>query len=222
MVELDAVTKVYNGPQGKVHALDGVSLRVGDGEFVAVRGASGSGKSTLLLTVGGMVRPTSGRVTVAGADLYALSPNERARLRADKIGFVFQLFHLVPYLDILENVLVPTLAGGNRGGRDGAATALLERFGLSHRLHHRPSELSIGERQRVAMARALINRPALILADEPTGNLDPDNANELMSYLAEFHREGATIVVVTHEALAARFAQRTVVIRAGKMEGETA
>ncbi len=220
VVQLDGVTKTYDGPQGRVRALDGVGLRVGAGEFVAVRGASGSGKSTLLLTIGGMVRPTSGRVVVAGTDLYALSPNERARFRAEKIGFVFQLFHLVPYLDTLENVLVPTLAGGSREGREAAAKALLQRFGLAHRIHHRPSELSIGERQRVAMARALINRPALILADEPTGNLDPDHAAEVMSYLAEFHREGATIVVVTHEELAARFAQRIVLIRDGKIEGD--
>ncbi|MBM4036211.1 MAG: ABC transporter ATP-binding protein [Planctomycetes bacterium] len=215
MVRLDAVTKVYNGPQGEVRALDGVSLAVEAGEFVAVRGASGSGKSTLLLTIGGMARPTSGRVCVAGTDLCALTPSQRARFRAQNIGFVFQLFHLVPYLSVLENVLLPSLAA--RGGERSAAEALLARFGLSRRARHRPAELSIGERQRVAMARALLNRPKLILADEPTGNLDPDNAAEVMARLGELHREGATIVVVTHEELAARHAQRTVIIREGKI-----
>jgi len=217
MVELDAVTKTYQGPQGAVRALDGVSLRVEAGEFVAIKGASGSGKSTLLLTMGGMVRPTSGRVAVAGTDLYALSPGERARFRAENIGFVFQLFHLVPYLSVLENVLLPTLALGADRDRRAAAMGLLERFGMGHRVGHRPSELSIGERQRVAMARALLNRPKLILADEPTGNLDPANATEVMAHLAESHKEGATVVVVTHEALAERYAQRAVLIREGKI-----
>ncbi len=215
MVQVQAVSKVYAGPQGEVRALDGVDLRVEQGEFVAVRGASGSGKSTLLLTIGAMVRPTSGRVLIAGRDVYALSPSQRARFRAETIGFVFQMFHLVPYLSVLENVLLPSLAAP--GGGRGAAAALLERFGLSHRLHHRPAELSIGERQRAAMARALLNRPRLILADEPTGNLDPANAAEVMNHLAEFHREGATIVVVTHEDLAAQRAQRAVQIRDGRI-----
>jgi len=215
MVQLEKVTKVYRGPQGEVRALDGVDLRVAEGEFVAVRGASGSGKSTLLLTLGGMVRPTRGRVTVAGSDVYALSPGERARFRAENIGFVFQLFHLVPYLSVLENVLVPTLAASGRGRA--SAPELLEGFGLAHRIHHRPAELSIGERQRVAMARALLNRPKLILADEPTGNLDPANATEVMNHLADLHRSGTTIVVVTHEELAARYAQRTVEIREGRI-----
>ena len=216
MVKVDDVTKLYRGPQGEVRALDGVSLHVAEGEFVAIRGASGSGKSTLLLTLGAMVRPTSGRVTVAGSDVYALSPSERARFRAENIGFVFQLFHLVPYLSVLENVLVPSLA--SRGAERASAPALLERFGLTHRIRHRPAELSIGERQRVAMARALLNRPRLILADEPTGNLDPANATEVMSHLADLHRSGTTIVIVTHEEVAERYAQRTISIREGRIE----
>jgi putative ABC transport system ATP-binding protein len=218
MVELEDVTKLYEGPGGQVSALAEVSMRVEPGEFVAIKGPSGSGKSTLLLTVGGMVRPTRGRVLIAGADVYALAPSARAKFRAENIGFVFQMFHLVPYLSVLENVLLPTLA--KREGRDGqdGALALLERFGLSHRLHHRPAELSIGERQRVAMARALLNRPKLLLADEPTGNLDPDNATEVMDYLTEFHGEGGTVVVVTHEELAEKYAQRTVHIGEGRIE----
>ena len=222
MIQVESVTRVYPGPGGEVRALDGISLRVEDGEFVAVKGPSGSGKSTLLLAIGGMVRPTTGRVVVDGTDIYALVAGERARFRAEQIGFVFQVFHLVPYLSVLDNVLVPTLA--RRGGDDrrAAALALLERFGLSHRLDHRPAELSIGERQRVAMARALLNRPRILLADEPTGNLDPNNATEVMNYLGEFHREGGTLILVTHEDLAAKYAGRTVRIHDGQLlEGGT-
>jgi len=216
VVQLENVSKVYQGPGGPVRALDGVSLRIAAGEFVAIQGASGSGKSTLLLAIGGMARPTQGRAIVAGSDLYELSPQERARFRAAKLGFVFQMFHLLPYLSVVENVLIPTLAKAAEGARE-RARELIERFGLSHRLGHRPSELSIGERQRVAMARALLNRPAILLADEPTGNLDPDNARQIMGYLAEVHRQGTTVVVVTHEELAAQFAQRTVRIIQGKI-----
>jgi putative ABC transport system ATP-binding protein len=219
VIELKDVTKTYPGPQGAVCALDGVSLHVAAGEFVAVQGPSGSGKSTLLLTLGGMVRPSSGRVVVEGTDLYALAGSERARFRAEKVGFVFQLFYLVPYLSVLENVLLPSLATRSDGARQ-RALGLLERFGLAPRLGHKPAELSIGERQRVAMARALLHRPPLLLADEPTGNLDPDSAREVMGYLAEFHREGGTIVLVTHEELAAGYAQRIVRIRAGRLENE--
>jgi len=221
MIELSGVTRIYRRAGGEVRALDGVDLRVEPGEFVAIKGPSGSGKSTLLLTLGGMVRPSEGRVVVAGTDLYALAPGERARFRAENIGFVFQLFHLVPYLNVLENVLVPALASGDSGERRARALALVERFGLADRLDHRPAELSIGERQRVAMARALLNRPKIVLADEPTGNLDPDNATEIMNYLSEFQREGGTVLVVTHEELAARYAHRTLHLREGRIAPAT-
>ncbi len=217
MVRLENVTKTYRGPQGEVRALDGVSLRVAAGEFVAIKGPSGSGKSTLLLAVGGMARPTSGTVTVDGTDVYALSGPARASYRAEKVGFVFQMFHLVPYLSVLENVLLPTMARAAEDGRE-RAVELIERFGLGHRIGHKPAELSTGERQRVAMARALLNRPRLILADEPTGNLDPDSAHDVMGYLAEFHREGGTIIFVTHEDRAEQYAQRTIRIREGKLD----
>ncbi len=217
MVRLENVTKSYRGPQGEVRALDGVSLRVAAGEFVAIKGPSGSGKSTLLLAVGGMARPTSGTVTVDGTDVYALSGRARASYRAEKVGFVFQMFHLVPYLSVLENVLLPTMARAAEDGRERAGE-LIERFGLGHRIGHKPAELSTGERQRVAMARALLNRPRLILADEPTGNLDPDSAHDVMGYLAEFHREGGTIIFVTHEDMAEQYAQRTIRIREGKLD----
>jgi len=217
MVRLESVTKAYRGPQGEVRALDAVSLAVAAGEFVAIQGPSGSGKSTLLLTVGGMVRPTSGRVLVDGTDLYALSPGHRARLRAETLGFVFQLFHLVPYLSVLDNVLLPTLARPAADARPRAAE-LLDRFGLAARAAHRPAELSIGERQRVAMARALLHRPRLLLADEPTGNLDADSAREVLAALAAFHRDGGTVVLVTHEETAAGCAQRSVRIRGWRVE----
>ncbi len=208
MIRLTDVSKVYHKNGREVRALAAINLEVAAGEFVAVRGVSGSGKTTLLLTVGGMVRPTTGQVMLDGVDLYSLSPPQRAQLRAGRIGFVFQMFHLLGYLNVLENVLSARLAGG--AGARSDAVELLDRVGLSDRLNHRPAELSTGERQRVAIARAMLNRPAVILADEPTGNLDPDSATVVMDHLAEFHRDGATILLVTHEHLAEQYAQRTV------------
>jgi putative ABC transport system ATP-binding protein len=219
MICLEHMTKAYRGPQGEVRALDDVTLHIPEGDFVAIQGPSGSGKTTLLLAVGGMVRPTAGTVTIAGTDLYALSGPQRAAFRAETVGFVFQMFHLVPYLSVLENVLLPTMAKATADGRE-RAMELVERFGLAHRAAHRPTELSAGERQRVAMARALLNRPQLILADEPTGNLDPDSAHDVMRYVAQFHQEGGTVLVVTHEDLAAQYAQRTIRIRQGRLDEE--
>lgn len=215
MIVLDGVSKVYRGAEGEVRALDDVSLTVARGEFVAVRGASGCGKSTLLLTVGGMVHPTAGTVGIDGLDLYALTAARRAQLRAERIGFVFQLFHLVPYLTALDNVLVPVLAG-MRPDR-GQAAAVLERLGMRERMLHRPPELSTGERQRVALARALIKRPQIILADEPTGNLDPENAAAVMGYLADFRREGGTVLVVSHDPLVEEHADRTLRLARGRV-----
>jgi ABC-type lipoprotein export system ATPase subunit len=214
MIELRNVSKIYAGQDGEVRALDDVNLSVEQGEFVVIRGPSGSGKSTLLLTVGGLVRPTRGNVLLEGKDLYAMSGGERARFRAEKIGFVFQMFHLLPYLNVLENVLVPTIPGARISARTEAAD-ILNRLQLPHRLHHRPAELSTGERQRVAVARALLNRPRVILADEPTGNLDPDNAAEVLGYLAEFHRNGGTVLLVTHERSADEWADRIVLLDRG-------
>ena len=215
MVVLDGVSKVYQGADGEVRALDDVNLTVAPGEFVAVRGPSGCGKSTLLLTVGGMVRPSTGSVSIDGGDLYALSSARRAQLRAERIGFVFQLFHLIPYLSALDNVLAPSLAGMESDRSE--AAALLERLGMGERMRHRPPELSTGERQRVALARALIKRPEIILADEPTGNLDPENAAAVTGYLADFHRDGGTILVVSHDDLASRHADRTLHLERGRV-----
>jgi len=219
MVRLEGVSKTYRGPKGAVKALDGVDLSVSEGEFLVVRGPSGSGKSTLLMTIGCMARPTSGKVYFEETDVYALTGGQRAALRASSVGFVFQMFHLVPYLCVLENVVLQPPTG--RGSDDRRrALALLERFGMSERIAHKPPELSTGERQRTALARAMLNSPKLILADEPTGNLDPDNAAEVLSYLKEFNSEGGTVVMVTHEEAAEKHAGRVIQIRQGRLEGD--
>jgi ABC-type lipoprotein export system ATPase subunit len=216
MITLSGVSKVYPSKLGEVRALDDVSLEIEAGEFVAVRGHSGSGKSTLLAMVGGLAQPTSGRIDVHGHEISAFSSAERARFRRENIGFVFQMFHLLPYLNVLDNVL---MAADPQQRNDAAAYAeeLLEKFDLTHRRFHRPAEMSAGERQRVAMARALLNRPQLMLADEPTGNLDDRNADAVLDLLGQFHRDGGTVLLVTHHANAAERAQRTISLREGRL-----
>ena len=195
--------------------MDDVSLRVEQGQFVAVQGPSGCGKSTLLLIAGGLLSPNSGRVKIDGCDPYELSANERAQFRATKIGFVFQQFHLVPYLSVLDNVLAASIATQRPDARS-RARELLKHFGLEHRSDHVPAELSTGERQRTALARALLNRPKLLLADEPTGNLDRENAEIVFSHLVEFARDGA-VLLVTHDTKALEYAQRVERIREGRI-----
>jgi putative ABC transport system ATP-binding protein len=198
--------------------LDNVTLQIERGDFVSVIGPSGSGKSTLLLLLGGMLRPASGRVLVEGQSLYDLSPEKRASVRKKKIGFVFQTFNLIPYLTAIENVQVPLfLAGAGEANQKKRAGELLDRMGLSDRLHHKPSELSVGQQQRVALARMLANDPAVILADEPTGNLDPDTAQSVLDFLADANRDGRTVVVVTHDMRAAQRAKRTLRLVEGKI-----
>jgi putative ABC transport system ATP-binding protein len=214
---LERVSKVYRTRTRRVPVLDNVSLEVGEGEFTVVRGPSGSGKTTLLLTIGGMLRPTNGRVLVDERDIYAMGVRRRARFRAEHVGFVFQMFHLVPYLNVLENVLLPAAVRKDRSARQ-RAEVLLGRLGLTDRRNHKPSELSIGERQRVALARAMIARPNLILADEPTGNLDPDNAAEVMNHLADFHKKGGSVVVVTHGTSADVYADRVLELKDRRIE----
>ena len=216
MIRCDEVTKIFRKNGAEVVSLDRFTAEVAEGEFVAVRGPSGSGKTTLLLTLGGMQRPSDGSVQLAGRDLYALSPAERARLRSSEIGFVFQMFHLVPYLDLLGNVLLACPGKPSAEVRQRAG-GLMDELGLADRASHRPGELSAGERQRLAVARALLNRPKLILADEPTGNLDPENAAEVIRHLAEFHRGGGTVVLVTHGAAADAHADRTLRLEQGRL-----
>ena len=216
MIRCDEVTKIFSKNGSEVMSLDRFTAEVADGEFVAVRGPSGSGKTTLLLTLGGMQRPSEGLVQLAGRDLYAMSPAERARLRSSEIGFVFQMFHLVPYLDLLGNVLLACPGKPSAEVRQRAGE-LMDELGLADRASHRPGELSAGERQRLAVARALLNRPKLILADEPTGNLDPENAAEVIRHLVEFHRGGGTVVLVTHGEVVNAHADRTLSLEQGRL-----
>jgi len=216
MIRCDEVTKIFRKNGSEVTSLDRFTAEVAEGEFVAVRGPSGCGKTTLLLTLGGMQRPSDGSVQLGGRDLYALSPAERAGLRSSEIGFVFQMFHLVPYLDLLGNVLLACPGKPSAEVRQ-RASGLMDELGLADRASHRPGELSAGERQRLAVARALLNRPKLILADEPTGNLDPENAAEVIRHLAEFHRGGGTVVLVTHGAAADAHADRTLRLEQGRL-----
>jgi putative ABC transport system ATP-binding protein len=219
MIRFEDVSRIYRTRRGEVKALDGVTLYVEAHEFLVVRGPSGSGKTTLLLAAGGMHRPTSGRVLVNGDDLYAMGPRERAAFRARNIGFVFQMFHLVPYLTVLENVLLGGGVAASRARRE-EAVRLLERLDMRNRESHKPAELSAGERQRTAIARAMLGRPNLILADEPTGNLDPENARQVIERLSEFHRDGVTVVVVTHGAIADRHAGRIIHLAQGRIARE--
>jgi putative ABC transport system ATP-binding protein len=221
MITCDDVSREFITRQGRVQGLDQVRLNVARGEFVTIKGASGSGKSTLLLTLGGMQRPTQGSVRIDGSEVYALSPADRARFRARSIGFVFQLFHLLPYLDTLENVLTGLPPGSDAVAGRKSAVTLLEQLGLAERAHHQPATLSAGERQRVALARALLKKPPVILADEPTGNLDPGNAAAVFEHLAHYHQTGGTVVVVTHGTDADRFANRTFHIANGRLAETT-
>jgi len=219
VVELRHVRRVF-GSTPPVVALDDVNLSVCPGEFVAIVGRSGSGKSTLLNTLGLMDRPTSGTYVLDGYETSGLSPAERAGLRGSRIGFVFQAFHLIASRSVTENVAMAGMySRAPRSARQAAATEMLDRVGLSHRLHVSPAVLSGGERQRVAIARALAARPTLLLADEPTGNLDSSTAGGILDLFLELHREGLTIVMITHDGQVAARAQRQVHMADGVLDG---
>ena len=212
------LTKEYEGGGEPVPVLKGVSLSVDEGEFVAIMGQSGSGKSTLLHCLGLLETPTAGDVTILGRCAAGLNDRQRADLRRDAMGFVFQSFYLVPGLTVFENVLLPMLIRRRREGRDRRAAQLLDRVGLGHRLHHRPSQLSGGEQQRVAIARALANSPAMLLLDEPTGNLDSETGERVLALLAEINKnEGVTTLMVTHSMEAAGRCGRVITIRDGRV-----
>jgi putative ABC transport system ATP-binding protein len=212
LVRLTDVTKVYQG--GITGALNGVSVAVEKGEFTAIMGPSGSGKSTMLNLVAGVDRPTSGTVVVSGTDLGKLGETGLARFRRDHIGFVFQFFYLLPNLTALENVLIPAQLKGNSS--NGRARELMERLGITEVANRYPARLSGGQQQRVAIARALINQPTLLLADEPTGALDTRSGEQVMELLGELHREGQTVLLVTHDAkLATRHATRVISVMDG-------
>ncbi len=217
-IEVERLTKTYTIGT-TVHAVDGVSLNVPHGSFTAVMGPSGSGKSTLMQLIGLLDAPTSGRLTVNGRDVEGLADEERTRLRGKEIGFVFQSFNLMPKLTVLGNVTLPMqFQGVAARERLRRAEELLARMGMSDRLHHKPNQLSGGERQRVAIARALANEPTLLLADEPTGNLDSRTGEEVLRLFAELHAQGYTIMLVTHERRVAERAERIVHMEDGRIQ----
>jgi len=224
MVRLEKIVKAYQTRRGLCKALDEVTLSIEKGRFVVICGPSGSGKTTLLMTIAAMLQPSSGIVSIEGQNLYAQTAQARARFRAQNIGFVFQEFALVPYLNVLQNILLagsllaPAPVAGAASATGAEAKALIEKLGLTDRIYHKPSQLSVGEKQRTAIARALLNRPKIILADEPTGNLDPDNAAAVLRYLDEFHRQGGTVILATHGPAAKEFADRVVYLRNGKIQ----
>jgi putative ABC transport system ATP-binding protein len=217
LIDTRDLTKIYHMGTAQVHALRRVSLRVQAGEFLALMGPSGSGKSTMMHLLGCLDTPTSGRYLLEGRDVSTFSNDERARLRNASIGFVFQTFNLLPRLNALENVMLPLLYRGRNGNAKLRAAEALKRVGLAQRAAHRPAEMSGGERQRVAIARALVADPALILADEPTGNLDSRTGADILRLLVDLSAEGRTILVVTHDASVAAHAQRIVHMQDGQI-----
>jgi putative ABC transport system ATP-binding protein len=222
IIETIDLTKVYGMGDATVAALDGVSLQIKAGEFVAIMGPSGSGKSTLMHILGCLSRPTAGKYILDGQDISDMSKTEQAIVRNEKLGFIFQAYNLLPRTDALRNVTMPLLYDRNRKltNEEGELKALkmLELVGLADRIHHQPQELSGGQQQRVAIARALINDPVLIIADEPTGNLDSKSGREILNLLRSLHQQGVTIVMVTHDPLTAEYTQRVIHLADGKID----
>jgi putative ABC transport system ATP-binding protein len=221
IVEARELVKVYHMGATEVRALRGLSLEVASGEFISVMGPSGSGKSTLLNILGCMDRPTEGQVRLDGTDLGEVPHRQLPRIRREKIGFVFQQYHLLNHLTALENVMLP-LRYADVGQKEARRRAeeLLERVGLGDRMDHRPLELSGGQQQRVAVARALVNHPAIVLADEPTGNLDSKSGDEIMALLWQLNREGQTFIAVTHDPRVAEKTERTIYLQDGRVVDE--
>ena len=219
MISLAGVTKVFYTDDLETHALDGIHLDVAKGEFLSISGPSGCGKSTLLALLGLLDTPTEGKYLLDGQDVTALAPAARARTRNERIGFIFQAFNLIGDLTVLQNVELPLTYRASMPAeeRRTAAVAALERVGMSHRVNHHPAQLSGGQQQRVAVARALAGRPAILLADEPTGNLDSRNGEAVMNLLRELHREGSTICMVTHDPRYADYADRKVQLFDGRV-----
>ena len=219
MISVDHLTKEFRLGTDVVRALDDVSFQAGQGEFVTVVGPSGSGKSTLLMALGGLIRPTNGTVRIGDVDLYAQTANALSEFRRRTIGFVFQQFHLVPYLTAWENVALPLMLNGLQSGlHRKQAIEILGRFELGQRANHKPSQLSVGQQQRVAMARTLANDPDILLADEPTASLDPALSRNLMDTLIALNREGKTVVLVTHSQEVAAVGTNRLALQDGRLE----
>jgi putative ABC transport system ATP-binding protein len=223
MISLAGVTKVFYTDDLETHALDGIHLDVAKGEFLSISGPSGCGKSTLLALLGLLDTPTEGKYLLDGYEVASLPPTARAKVRNERIGFIFQAFNLIGDLTVLQNVELPLTyrEAMSSDERRKAALAALERVGMSHRVNHHPSQLSGGQQQRVAVARALAGRPAILLADEPTGNLDSRNGEAVMNLLRELHREGSTICMVTHDPRYADYADRKVQLFDGRVVDES-
>ena len=221
MIQIKKVNKYYINGENKLHALQDVDFHIQKGEFVSIMGSSGSGKSTMMNILGCLDREFEGEYVLDGISIREIAEKNLCKVRNQKIGFVFQSFHLLPKLSALENVELPLVyAGISKKEREERAKKMLEIVGLGTRLHHRPNELSGGQRQRVAIARALVNDPAIILADEPTGNLDSQSEKEIMNFFQELHQKGKTIVVVTHEPEVAKYTKRILHFKDGKLLGE--
>ncbi|QIB92709.1 ABC transporter ATP-binding protein [Methanosarcina mazei] len=218
MVEVSNVRKSYMLGKMEVPVLSNISLRIEKGEFLAIVGPSGSGKSTLMNLIGCLDRPTEGQVLIKGRDLDGMSDEELARLRGLEIGFVFQTFNLVPRLTAFENVLLPTFANSRSTDPQKRAKELLSIMGLKDRMRHRPGELSGGQSQRVSIARALINDPSILLADEPTGNLDSKTGFEILNIFMDLNKDGRTVVIVTHDPEIAKFADRVILVKDGTIQ----
>jgi putative ABC transport system ATP-binding protein len=222
IIRMDGIRKVYDTGKVKVEALNGIDLEIGRGEFVAIVGPSGSGKSTLMNLIGCLDTPTEGSYVLAGEDVSKLTRDELADVRNRRVGFVFQNFNLLPQISAFENVEMPMLFGGVAPKERRARTKeLLERVGLGDRIEHKPTELSGGQMQRVAIARALAMDPDIILADEPTGNLDTSSGTDILSVFGELHRQGRTLLIITHDAALAKRASRVVEIRDGGITSDT-
>lgn len=217
MITCQSISKVYPSKNGLVQSLHNINLNIEKGEFIILRGPSGCGKSTLLFLLGGMLHPSSGEVFHQGENLYTMNDSERNSFRARQIGFIFQMFHLLPFLDVLENLSIAAPSSMNASETDSRVHEVLALLGLGDRQSHRPDQLSAGERQRVAIGRALLNSPDIILADEPTGNLDPDNAREVFENLSRIHKSGKTVIVVTHGAIGDEYATRVLHLNRGML-----
>jgi putative ABC transport system ATP-binding protein len=220
-IECENLTKIYGTGDSSVHAVEAMSFAIDSGEFVAVMGESGSGKSTLLSILGAMNTPDRGRYMVDGIDVYALNSDQQADFRAEYLGFVFQSFHLIPYLSVLENVIMPLAAKAiARRAKKSMAMEALSHMGMQSKAARLPHQISGGEMERAAIARALVNHPPVLLADEPTGNLDSRNAKVVMDLFGQLHANGTTIIMVTHSAGCAQYAQRVLRVSDGRLSGE--